>query len=42
VPAALFVQGDRGVPAGNCGVVTRDQVQQTVTSFFNGMNKAAI
>src|SRR5512143_146167 len=37
----LFVQGDRGVRRWQLRrVVTRDQVQQTVTSFFNGMNKA--
>src|SRR5512143_1112244 len=37
----LFVQGDRGVRRWQLRrVVTRDQVQQTVTSFFNGLNKA--
>lgn len=37
----LFVQGDRGVRRWQLRrVVTRDQAQQTVTSFFNGMNKA--
>jgi len=37
----LFVQGDRGVRRWQLRrVVTRDQVQQTVTSFFSGMNKA--
>ena len=37
----LFVQGDRGVRRWQLRrVVTRDQAQQTVTGFFNGMNKA--
>src|SRR5512137_1796867 len=37
----LFVQGDRGVRRWQLRrVVNRDQAQQTVTSFFNGMNKA--
>jgi hypothetical protein len=37
----LFVQGDRGVRRWQLRrVVTRDQAQQTVASFFNGMNKA--
>ncbi len=37
----LFVQGDRGVRRWQLRrVVTRDQAQQTVLSFFNGMNKA--
>ncbi len=37
----LFVQGDRGVRRWQLQrVVSRDQAQQTVTSFFNGMNKA--
>src|SRR5512141_3497360 len=37
----LFVQGDRGVRRWQLRrVITRDQVQQTVTNFFNGMNKA--
>ena len=35
------MQGDRGVRRWQLRrVVTRDQAQQTVTSFFNGMNKA--
>jgi hypothetical protein len=35
------VQGDRGVRRWQLRrVITRDQVQQTVTSFFNGLNKA--
>jgi hypothetical protein len=38
----LFVQGDRGVRRWQLRrVVTRDQAQQTVTGFFNGMNKAS-
>jgi hypothetical protein len=37
----LFVQGDRGVRRWQLQrVVNREQAQQTVTSFFNGMNKA--
>jgi hypothetical protein len=37
----LFVQGDRGVRRWQLRrVVTRDQAQQTMLSFFNGMNKA--
>jgi hypothetical protein len=37
----LFVQGDRGVRRWQLRrVITRDQAQQTVTSFFNGLNKA--
>src|SRR5512136_2134730 len=37
----LFVQGDRGVRRWQLRrVVNREQAQQTVTSFFNGMNKA--
>jgi len=37
----LFVQGDRGVRRWQLRrVVNRDQAQQTVTGFFNGMNKA--
>ncbi|HTP11024.1 MAG TPA: hypothetical protein VMP08_22370 [Anaerolineae bacterium] len=37
----LFVQGDRGVRRWQLRrVVTRDQAQQTVLGFFNGMNKA--
>jgi hypothetical protein len=38
----LFVQGDRGVRRWQLRrVVTRDQAQQTMLGFFNGMNKAA-
>ena len=37
----LFVQGDRGVRRWQLRrIVTRDQAQQTVFGFFNGMNKA--
>src|SRR5512136_1687827 len=37
----LFVQGDHGVRRWQLRrVVNREQAQQTVTSFFNGMNKA--
>ena len=37
----LFVQGDRGVRRWQLRrVVARDQAQQTVMDFFNGMNKA--
>jgi hypothetical protein len=37
----LFVQGERGVRRWELRrVVTRDQAQQTVKGFFNGMNKA--
>jgi hypothetical protein len=37
----LFVQGDRGVRRWQLRrVIMRDQAQQTVTGFFNGMNKA--
>src|SRR5512139_1774534 len=37
----LFVQGDRGVRRWQLRrVVTRDQAQETVTGFFNGINKA--
>ncbi len=37
----LFVQGDRGVRRWQLRrVITRDQAQQTVYGFFNGMNKA--
>jgi hypothetical protein len=37
----LFVQGDRGVRRWQLRrVVTRDQAQQTMLAFFNGMNKA--
>ncbi len=38
----LFVQGDRGVRRWQLRrLITRDQAQQTVLNFFNGMNKAA-
>jgi hypothetical protein len=37
----LFVQGDRGVRRWQLRrVVTRDQAQQTMLSFFTGLNKA--
>ena len=37
----LFVQGERGVRRWQLRrVVTRDQAQQTMTGFFNGLNKA--
>jgi hypothetical protein len=37
----LFVQGDRGVRRWQLRrVVSRDEAQQTVLNFFNGMNKA--
>ena len=37
----LFVQGERGVRRWQLRrVVTRDQAQQTVKGFFNGLNKA--
>ena len=37
----LFVQGERGVRRWQLRrVVARDQVQQTVTGFFSGLNKA--
>jgi hypothetical protein len=37
----LFVQGDRGVRRWQLRrLITRDQAQQTVMNFFNGLNKA--